>query len=45
MSKKNGDKARAGKERKKKMLRRERNQELRKTLEKTTPQPVQEKSA
>ncbi|MGH9840712.1 MAG: hypothetical protein ACREEM_18185 [Blastocatellia bacterium] len=33
MSKRNGDKARANRERKKKMLRRKRNQELRKTME------------
>ena len=33
MSKRNGDKARFHRERKKKMLRRKRNQELRKTME------------
>jgi len=36
MSKRNGDKARANRERKKKMLRRKRNQELRKALESNT---------
>jgi len=36
MSKRNGDKARFDRERKKKMLRRKRNQELRKALESNT---------
>jgi hypothetical protein len=36
MSKRNGDKARSNRERKKKVLRRKRNQELRKALESNT---------
>ena len=39
MSKRNGDKARFHRERKKKMLRRKRNQELRRTLE-NNPAPL-----